>query len=115
MHGGKNWAAIAALVPGRTKKQCASRWNDFLKHNIERVPRRAGTEFTEEENLKLQHAVQMHDGVRGKDWVAIAPLLPGRTTKQCRNRWHHSLNPDIALKAGRVQGHEQKTKAKTTS
>jgi hypothetical protein len=25
-HGGKDWVAISALVPGRTKKQCWSRW-----------------------------------------------------------------------------------------
>jgi hypothetical protein len=25
-HGGKNWKAIAAFVPGRTPKQCRSRW-----------------------------------------------------------------------------------------
>jgi myb proto-oncogene protein len=26
-HGGKDWAAIAALVPGRTKRACGARWN----------------------------------------------------------------------------------------
>jgi hypothetical protein len=25
-HGGKHWDAIAALIPGRTKRQCQSRW-----------------------------------------------------------------------------------------
>jgi hypothetical protein len=26
IHGGKDWAAVAALVPGRTRIQCHSRW-----------------------------------------------------------------------------------------
>jgi hypothetical protein len=25
-HGSRNWAAIAALIPGRVEKQCQSRW-----------------------------------------------------------------------------------------
>jgi hypothetical protein len=27
-HGDNNWVAVAALVPGRTKKQCYSRWHE---------------------------------------------------------------------------------------
>jgi hypothetical protein len=26
-HNGEDWAAIAALVPGRTKQQCLNRWH----------------------------------------------------------------------------------------
>jgi hypothetical protein len=29
-HGEKDWAAITALVPSRTKHQCKSRWKDVL-------------------------------------------------------------------------------------
>jgi hypothetical protein len=32
-HGDKNWGAIAALVPGRTLKQCNKRWRDVLDRN----------------------------------------------------------------------------------
>jgi hypothetical protein len=34
MHGGKSWGAIAALVPGRTKGQCHSRWKDVLRGRL---------------------------------------------------------------------------------
>jgi hypothetical protein len=34
-------------------------------------------------------AVQTHCG---KDWVAISVLVPGRTQKQCWNRWHGTLH-----------------------
>jgi hypothetical protein len=30
-----------------------------------------------------------------KDWSEIAKALPGRIGKQCRERWHNHLNPDI--------------------
>jgi hypothetical protein len=30
MHGVKDWFAVAARVPGRTKEQCNNRWRDVL-------------------------------------------------------------------------------------
>jgi myb proto-oncogene protein len=30
-----------------------------------------------------------------KNWTYIAKSLPGRIGKQCRERWHNHLNPDI--------------------
>ena len=30
-----------------------------------------------------------------KKWSLIASFLPGRIGKQCRERWHNHLNPDI--------------------
>ena len=30
-----------------------------------------------------------------KKWSTIAAALPGRIGKQCRERWHNHLNPDI--------------------
>ena len=30
-----------------------------------------------------------------KQWSIIASYLPGRIGKQCRERWHNHLNPDI--------------------
>jgi myb proto-oncogene protein len=31
-HGGNDWIRVALLVPGRTHKQCHSRWVTNLKH-----------------------------------------------------------------------------------
>jgi hypothetical protein len=83
-HGSKNWGAIAALVPGRTKRQCSCRWHDVLDHSIDRANGRTG-KWTAAEDSKLKDAVQEHGG---KDWDAISVLVPGRTKLQCRNRWH---------------------------
>jgi hypothetical protein len=41
-HGGKNWGAISALVPGRTKLQCRKRWHVILVSNIGPATARAG-------------------------------------------------------------------------
>jgi hypothetical protein len=57
MHGGKKWGAIAALVPGRTKIQCCSRWHDALDPSIDRATGRTG-KWAEYEDIKLKDAVQ---------------------------------------------------------
>jgi hypothetical protein len=90
MHGDKDWAAVAELVPGRTQEQCRNRWQYVLDPSITLTARRTG-KWTEDEDLKLKKAVQMHGG---KEWVAIATLVPGRTQKQCRNRWHLVVHID---------------------
>jgi hypothetical protein len=83
MHGGKNWAAIAVLIPGRTQKQCARKWHCILDANIDRTPGRLGTR-TEDEDIKLKVAVQMYGG---NNWDAIAALVPSRTKIQCWSSW----------------------------
>jgi hypothetical protein len=92
-HDGKthNWDAIAALVPGRTLSQCKGRWYDALHPRIVRTTARTD-KWTPNEDDTLKEAVQMHNS---KDWFSIATLVPGRTKKQCRNRWHGTLNPSI--------------------
>jgi hypothetical protein len=92
-HGGKNWDAIASLVPGRTGKQCSTKWYRFLDFSINLAKKRTGT-WTEDEDIKLKDAVQTY---AGNNWGAIAALVLGRTKSQCSNRWHHFLDPSIAL------------------
>jgi myb proto-oncogene protein len=91
MHGDKDWIAISALVPSRTKKQCWNRWH-VLDPSIDRVNGRAG-KWTDEEDLRLRTSVQMHGD---KDWVAVAALVPSRTKSQCRERRFNALDPSIA-------------------
>jgi uncharacterized protein (DUF2237 family) len=86
-YGGKNWAAISSLVPGRTKNQCFHRWQDALDPSIDRTSGRSG-KWAEDEDSKLKDAVQTHGG---KNWAAISSLVPGRTKCQCRSRWHNVL------------------------
>jgi hypothetical protein len=50
--------------------------------SIDGTTGRTGT-WTEDEDIKLKDAVQMHGG---KNWIAIAALVPGRTKSQCNSR-----------------------------
>jgi hypothetical protein len=97
-HGGEDWDAISALVPGRTRSQCYYRWSAVLDLNIDQATGRAG-KWAEDEDSKLKDALQTHGG---KNWVVIAALVPGRTISQCRNRWHNGLNPSIDRANGRT-------------
>jgi hypothetical protein len=45
-----------------------------------------------EEDHKLAENVHKYGA---KNWSYIAQALPGRIGKQCRERWHNHLNPDI--------------------
>lgn len=48
--------------------------------------------WTQEEDEKL---MQMVNSLGPKNWSQIAMKLPGRIGKQCRERWHNHLNPNI--------------------
>ena len=50
--------------------------------------------FTLEEDLLLQKAVVRF---KNKDWNKIAKFVPGRTPKQCRDRWTNYLHPSLAF------------------
>jgi myb proto-oncogene protein len=92
-HGSHQWAAVAALVPGRTAKQCRNRWVDSFAPANGKSPGK----WTPEEDAKLTEAVKKH----GKKWVAVAAMVPGRTDKQCRRRWVDTVDPAIEKKAGK--------------
>jgi hypothetical protein len=86
-HNGKDWAAISALVPGRTKQQCTSRWYCALNSKSDETIARAG-KWTKEEDSTLKDAVEKHNG---EDWANISACVSGRSKRQCRNRWHNEL------------------------
>jgi myb proto-oncogene protein len=77
---GKYWTRVAALVPGRTNRQCCQRWVVSLDPDINTFKWKV---WTAEEDVKLTEAVAEF----GNDWVRVAALVPGRTNDQCRHRW----------------------------
>jgi hypothetical protein len=98
-HGGKDWAAIAALVPGRTRTQCHCRWQENLNPSrIKPANGRTG-KWTPDEDTKLKNAVRAHGA---KNWKNIATFVPGRTKKQCCNRWYDSFASIIDTTAART-------------
>jgi hypothetical protein len=106
-YGEKNWKELTALVPGRTKNQCCSRWHSALVSDSNPTTARA-SKWAADEDKKLRDGVRAHGG---KNWKAIAAFVPGRTWEQCCSRWHDSLvsiiDPTTAL-AGRWTAHEDK-------
>jgi hypothetical protein len=91
---GNDWGRVAAMVPGRTNKQCRHRWVKTLDPDI------SAGKWTPEEDAKLTAAVTKI----GKDWVPVAAMVPGRTNEQCRYRWTKTLDPDI--NTGKWSGEE---------
>ncbi|KAI9014542.1 hypothetical protein CLU79DRAFT_367550 [Phycomyces nitens] len=75
--------ALPPLHPGLSPKKT----NGFTKGH-ERAP------WTAEEDNLLRLAVQLY-GDKTEKWAKIAACVPGRTNKNCRKRWFHSLDPSL--------------------
>jgi hypothetical protein len=55
--------------------------------------RRAKKIWTDEEDRKLMEYINEYGPAK---WSTIATFMPGRQGKQCRERWHNHLNPQIS-------------------
>jgi hypothetical protein len=89
-NSGKNWKAVAAALPNRTRAQCAHRFQKVLNPTLKKGA------WTNEEDLLLTDAVNKHGS--GK-WSRIAEAVPGRNGKQCRERWQNHLRGDVKKEA----------------
>ncbi|OWF43222.1 transcriptional activator Myb-like isoform X2 [Mizuhopecten yessoensis] len=84
--GTQDWKLVAKYFVDRTDIQCQHRWHKVLNPALIKGP------WTKEEDDKVLELVQKFGPKR---WTLISKLLNGRTGKQCRERWHNHLNPDI--------------------
>ncbi|PWA80007.1 myb-related protein 3R-1 [Artemisia annua] len=84
--GAKNWKEVAKCFEGRKDAQCSHRWHKVLNPKVVKGP------WTKEEDEDLVRLVKIYGT---KNWSTIAKYLPGHIGKQCRERWHNNLNPDI--------------------
>ena len=85
-HGNTDWKIVSSFLPGRTESACQSRWQKVLKRGLVRGP------WTKEEDRKL---VRMVQNFGPRKWAAISEELVGRSGKQCRERWHNHLDPNV--------------------
>ena len=84
-YGTGNWELIAQHLD--TKKspiQCLHRWNSIMKPNFVKGP------WNVEEDKKLIDWIKTNGA---SNWSACSEFIPGRTGKQCRERWMNALNP----------------------
>ncbi|XP_031737847.1 transcription factor MYB3R-1 isoform X2 [Cucumis sativus] len=87
---GKNWKKIAGYFKDRTDVQCLHRWQKVLNPELVKGP------WSKEEDEIIIDLVNKYGP---KKWSTIATHLPGRIGKQCRERWHNHLNPNINKEA----------------
>ncbi|KAG0469327.1 hypothetical protein HPP92_018655 [Vanilla planifolia] len=82
----RSWKKIAECIPGRTEVQCLHRWQKVLNPELVKGPWSA---------LEDDVIVKLVAKYGPTKWSLIAKSLPGRIGKQCRERWHNHLNPEI--------------------
>ncbi|XP_017572207.1 myb-related protein A isoform X1 [Pygocentrus nattereri] len=85
-HGTDAWKLIANYFPTRTEGQCQHRWQKVLNPELVKGP------WTKEEDQRVIELVHKYGPKR---WSVIAKHLQGRIGKQCRERWHNHLNPEV--------------------
>ncbi|KAG8565365.1 hypothetical protein GDO81_012825 [Engystomops pustulosus] len=85
-YGQAQWKLIARHMPKRTEQQCRHRWLRVLN------PKHIKGPWTKEEDAKVIEMVRKNGA---KNWTLIAKQLKGRLGKQCRERWHNHLNPEV--------------------
>ncbi|TSK98480.1 Myb-related protein A [Bagarius yarrelli] len=85
-NGTNAWRIIATYFPTKTDGQCQHRWQKVLNPELVKGP------WTKEEDQRVIELVQKYGPKR---WSVIAKHLQGRIGKQCRERWHNHLNPEV--------------------
>ncbi|CAM9968857.1 unnamed protein product, partial [Phaeothamnion confervicola] len=84
-HGEVNWKSIARLVGTKDHTQCLQRWKRVLHPGLKKG------RWMSTEDARLVALVSQGF----KNWVDLAKQMPGRTSKQCRERWCHHLDPNV--------------------
>ncbi|KAM8797995.1 myb-related protein B [Eudromia elegans] len=85
-YGQNDWKFLASHFPNHNDQQCQYRWLRVLNPDLVKGP------WTKEEDQKVIELVKKYGT---KQWTLIAKHLKGRLGKQCRERWHNHLNPEV--------------------
>ncbi|KAK2724987.1 hypothetical protein QYM36_001440 [Artemia franciscana] len=89
-----SWSAIAQHFPDRSDAQIQHRWDKVVSPELVKGP------WTKEED---ELVIELVNKYGPKKWSLIAKHLKGRIGKQCRERWHNHLNPDIKKSAWTIE------------
>ena len=83
--GARHWKIVAERVPGRNHVQCLQRYLRVLKPGLKKG------HWTPEEDERLRQLAS-HGFT---SWIEAAQQIPGRSAKQCRDRWRNHLEASI--------------------
>lgn len=81
-----SWSKISLNFPDKTVHQVVDRWEKVVNPSLVKGS------WTREEDETIIQWVRMHGAT---SWTKLAEHLPGRIGKQCRERWHNGLNPEV--------------------
>ena len=97
--GTSSWAAeVAAAAPGLAVVAIAT------GTSMSQCGGRVKSSWSAEEDTALRQMVMRYGD---KAWTAVASGLPGRTSKQCRERWLNQLNPAVKRDAWTFEEDEE--------
>jgi hypothetical protein len=80
------WGFVAEHMGHRDATHCAGRWRNMLD------PALVKGAWSKEEDELVVRLVKQYGPC---NWTKIAEHLHGRIGKQCRERWHNTLNPEL--------------------
>ena len=83
------WIQIAEQIPGKNASQCRIKWSNSVNPNINH------SNWTPAEDQLLAVIVSNYNGPEHGKWAKISEQIPGRSRKQCEERWSRSIDPDI--------------------
>ena len=81
-----NWKVISQHFPNKTIHQILDRWEKVVNPDLVKGS------WTRDEDEMIISWVRTKGATK---WTKLAEKLPGRIGKQCRERWHNSLNPNL--------------------
>lgn len=103
--GEGNWAAIAAHMPGKNRKQLRERYMYFLKRG------QRDEKFTEEEDNYIMETIRRE----GRMWSKMASALPGKNSLMIKNRYYSKLRKEMKKAASKSGESKRKRKAVVTA
>lgn len=95
-----DWNAVANSFPGKSPIDCLAQWQNISLPD--QIKGKGSWTPSEDAILKDKRAEF------GRKWSKIAEFLPGRSGKQCRERYVNHLNPN--LKRGEWTGKSTHTR-----
>ena len=88
-YGENSWNRISKIM-GKSEIKCHKRYLELSDRS-----HMVSAAWSKSEDELLTRIVTANGA---KNWTKVAMNLPGRIGKQCRERWHHHLNPEVVKK-----------------